>query len=54
VPWCERDGLVLLVWRGNQGRDGEDWMRQVAGELCAAAAAAVGPASEGRGEAAAP
>ena len=52
--WRERDGLVLLGWRGSRGRDGGDRLRPVPGKPCAAAAADVGPASEGRGEAAAP
>jgi hypothetical protein len=50
----ERDGPVLLVWRGTGAVTPGDRLRPVPGKPCAAAAADVGLASEGRGEAAAP
>ena len=45
--WRECDDLVLLVWRA-LGRYGGDWLQAVPGKPCAAAAASVGPSSEGR------
>lgn len=46
----DRDGLVLLGWRGAGGRDGGDWLRSVPGQPYAAAAAPVGlPPGRARG-----